>query len=149
MDTLEKDCSLLDGFTGELLKFQQTIKISMEDFIRFCIVSQEELATLTESQIKVLSCCWRNSAYNKHLCSQGNVIYNDKLFKESCREQGINMSDAFIDKVICQLSKQGVLIKLCKGMYILNPKYFFKGTLSDRARLQYNITFESEKRDNA
>ena len=38
------------------------------------------------------------------------------------------------------MAKKGILIKECRGQYILNPLYFFKGTLGNRAKLQLNIT---------
>lgn len=57
------------------------------------------------------------------------------------------MSSASIDNVFSKLSKEGFLIKKCRGAYLLNPKYFFKGTLSDRTKIEYNIVMEPKDRE--
>ena len=122
-----KDYSLLDNRTGEIKEFRRTRNI-------------------TGVQIKVLMCCWRHSIYNDKLCNEGNMVYNDLMFKEACKKDGLKSPNAVIDNAISQLTKYGFLIKKCKGAYLLNPKYFFKGTLSDRTKLQYNLMVEPEEK---
>ena len=56
---------------------------------------------------------------------------------------GLDISNNTIDLYFHQLTKEGFLVKLCKGKYMLNPKYFFKGTLNDSAKM--TITFECKE----
>ena len=103
--------------------------------------SYSDMFKLTGMQMKVLVCCCVHSSYNDRSCKEGNLIHNNDYFKEYCRQDGLNTSNQVIDNAISQLSKYGFLIKRCKGEYMLNPKYFFKGTISDRTKLQYNISY--------
>lgn len=141
-----KDYSLLDNRTGEIKEFRRTRKISIPEFMMVYFASYSDMFVLTGVQIKVLMCCWRHSTYNDRLCNEGNMIYNDLMFKEACKKDGLKSPNAVIDNAISQLTKYGFLIKKCKGAYLLNPKYFFKGTLSDRTKLQYNLMVEPEEK---
>lgn len=140
-----KDYSLLDNWAGEILEFRQTRKMTLPEFMMVYFASHPEMSVLTGVQIKVLMCCWKHSSYNGRLCSEGNIFYNDLMFKEACKKEGLKSSNSVIDNTISQLTKYGFLVKICKGAYYLNPKYFFKGTLSDRTKLQYRIIVDPKK----
>lgn len=142
-----KDYSLLDNNTGEILDYRKTRKVSIEDFMMVYLASYSDMLKLTGMQMKVLMCCWRYSAFNDRNCNSGNLIYNNGLFKENCKRDGLNTSDAVINNAISQLEKYGFLLKKCKGTYLLNPKYFFKGTISDRTKLQYNLIVEPQVKE--
>lgn len=141
-----KDYSLLDNHTGEILEYKKTRKVTLEEFMMIFFASYSEMFVLSGIQIKVLMCCWRYSSYNDKNCNVGNIVYNNTLFKDNCRKDGMQTSDAVIDNAISQLAKFKFLIKQCKGTYLLNPQYFFKGTLSDRTKIMYNIMVEPEER---
>ena len=61
--------------------------------------------------------------------------------KEKIRQEGGEMTDTTIDKAIHTLFKKGMLQRRCKGSYFLNPDYFFKGTLSNRTKLKYTVSY--------
>lgn len=134
----DPDFSLLDNRTGELLEWRRTRVVSIDDFIMFFFASMPELFKLEGLQMKVLMCCWKASTYN-NVESAGNVVYNNKTLKDYIRSCGLNISDTSIDVVLSRLTKMNILIKKCRGMYLLNPEYFFKGRLSDRSQLLLSI----------
>ena len=90
--------------------------------------------------------CWKYSSYNSTNYAEGNIVHNNPSFKEFCRQDGLVTSDANIDNAISTLCKKGLLIKRCKGEYILDPRYFFKGKLSDRSKIKYTFIVEPTKK---
>lgn len=136
------DFSLVDNHTGELLEFRQTRKVSLDEFIQVFFSSYPELFKLKGLQLKVLMCCWKHSTYNKENDTTGNIVHNNASFKQHCREEGLELSDASIDNIISSLCKTGLLRKKCRGEYLLNPEYFFKGSLSQRTKIQMQFIVE-------
>lgn len=141
-----QDYSLLDNRTGEILEYRQTKKVTLSEFMMVFFASYTDMLKLTGLEIKVLMCIWAHSSFNSRNSKDGNIIHNDAAFKENCKQDGLNTTNSNIDNVFSRLNKMGFLIKKCRGAYLLNPKYFFKGTLSDRTKIQYNIMVEPEER---
>lgn len=140
-----KGFSILDENTGELLKYKQTKKLSLEEFIMVYLASNVKLLRLKGLQLKVLICCWKYSTYNSANSTEGNIVHNGASFKQYCREDGLETSDVCIDRAFSQLCNMGLLIRKNRGEYLLNPKYFFKGELSQRTKINYNIVVDSKK----
>ncbi len=134
--------SLVDECTGELLEYKKTRKVSMKEFIMVFFAGCPELMRLTGVELKVLICCWQKSSFNPVSDDTGNIIFNSPSFKEFCKEQGASTSDANVDNAISALSKKGLLIKKHRGEYLLNPEYFFKGTLSNRSKIDLSFVVE-------
>lgn len=134
--------SLVDESTGELLEYKQTRKISLNEFIMVFFTSCPELMKLSGVELKVLICCWKLSSFNPLSEKNGNVIHNNQSLKRYCKEQGATISDANVDNAISVLCKKRMLLKRCKGEYMLNPEYFFKGTLSNRSKIDLNFIVE-------
>jgi hypothetical protein len=84
-----------------------------------------KLMQLHGVDLKVLVCCWKAASYNNHT-NDGNIIYNNPVFKKMCTEEGLNASPASIDNAISKLTKSGLLIRQHKGIYSPNPEYFIK-----------------------
>lgn len=139
-----EDYSLIDNHTGEILELSQTKKISLDEFIMVFFSSCPQLMDLKGNHLKVLICCWKHSSYNPENEESGNILHNGPSFKESCREDGLNVSNAVIDNAISALCRKGFLIKRFRGEYLLNPLYFFKGKLSKRSRIAYTFNVEPE-----
>lgn len=137
-----KDYSLVDNHTGEILKYNQTRKVTLDEFIMVFFASYPELMELGGQPLKVLMACWKYSTYGS--AEEGNVIINDKVFKEHVREHEPGMSDSSIDVAISQLSKKGLLLRQCRGRYVLNKEYFFKGKLSDRSKLKLEFVVDGK-----
>lgn len=142
-----KDYSIVDNHTGELLEFRQTRKLSLDEFIMVFFSSYPEIFKLQGMQLKVLMCCWKHSTYNKENDTTGNIVHNNTSFKQHCREEGLDVSDASIDNAISTLCKVDLLQKKCRGEYLLNPDYFFKGVLTQRTKvlMQYVVGPDEEE----
>lgn len=136
--------SILDNKTGEILDLNFTKKISLDEFIMVFFSSCPELMNLTGNHLKVLICCWKHSSYNPDNEERGNIIHNGPGFKKACREDGLTVSNAVIDNSISALCKKGFLIKKFRGEYLLNPRYFFKGRLSSRSKVQIHLQVSPE-----
>lgn len=113
---------------------------SIDEFIMCFLWSIPQVTRLDGNAMRVLMWCWKFSSFNPSI-PEANAIVNDKAFKNRIRMEGGNLSDSVIDKAIHTLNKEGMLEKRCKGNYFLNPKYFFRGTLSSRSQLQYNVSY--------
>lgn len=134
----DPDYSLLDKHTGEILEWKKTKVVSIDEFIIFFFASIPQLFRLKGLQMKILMCCWKASSYND-VETEGNIVYNNKLLKDYIRSCGLDLTDGAIDVIIHYLVKEEMLIKRCRGAYILNPKYFFKGSLSKRSKLELRV----------
>ena len=51
----------------------------------------------------------------------------------------LEVSDTVINNAFTAFVKNNLMIKECRGQYLLNPKYFFRGTLSNRSKLKLQI----------
>lgn len=138
------DLKVVCTTTGEIVSGVSTVKCdSIDDFIMCFLSSIKEVAPLDGNSIRVLLFCWKFSSFNYNI-PEANIIVNDVDFKERLRLNGLNLSDASINNAINKLYKAGMLQKKCRGKYTLNPKYFFKGTLANRSKLQLNVIYEAK-----
>ena len=135
---LDPDYSLLDRHTGEIKEWKRTRVVSVDEFIMFFFASMPDLFKLEGLQLKVLMCCWKHSSYN-NVETEGNIVHNDKLLKEYIHQCGLNISDGAIDVIIHRLAKESILIKKCRGTYMLNPQYFFKGRVAEKSKLELRM----------
>ena len=140
----DPDYSLLDKHTGEVLEWKRTRVVSVDEFIMFFFASMPDLFKLEGLQLKVLMCCWKHSSYND-VEKEGNIVHNDRLLKEYIHQCGLNISDTAIDVIIHRLAKSNILIKKCRGTYMLNPQYFFKGRLAEKSKLELRMVTNSDE----
>lgn len=142
--TTDPDLHVVNTSTGEIISGVAKVQCnSIDEFIMCFLNSIPQITKLDGNSIRVLMWCWKFSSFNPNI-PEANIIVNDKAFKDRIRNEGGTLSDSVIDKAIHRLAKEGMLKKRCKGNYFLNPHYFFRGTLSNRAQLQYNILFNKE-----
>lgn len=132
-----EDYALVDKHTGELLDYNQTIKVDLRAFIMIFFASIPEIIRLNGQKLKVLAVCWLMSDIGK--AEKGNLVHNNASFKEEVRKYAPNMSDSAIDGAFSYLVRHNMLRRICKGEYELNHRYFFRGRLSDRSRLAYKV----------
>ena len=135
------ELSVVNTSTGEIVSGVAEVKCSSIDEFIMCFMSSiPQVVKLDGNTIRVLMWCWKFSSFNPSI-PEANVINNDKAFKDSIRREGGDLTDGVIDGAIHKLYTEGMLIRRCKGSYFLNPSYFFRGTLSNRSKLQYQILF--------
>lgn len=131
--------SLLDNQTGEIKELKITRRVTQEEFIMVFLKTIPELWNLEGNQLKLLMYCWLDSSFNKIEDNEGNIIRNDILFKNKVRQMGLDLTNGAIDVYISQLTKANILIRVCRGAYLLNPNYFFKGKISDNTKMKLNV----------
>lgn len=140
----QPDLEVVNTATGEIVSAVADIKCdSIDEFIMCFMSSIPQVVQLDGNTIRVLMWCWKFSSFNPSI-PEANTINNDRAFKEKIRQEGGELSDSVIDRAIHTLYKKGMLQRRCKGNYFLNPEYFFRGTLSNRARLKYSVSFGKE-----
>lgn len=127
--------SILDESTGELLDHYEVRTVDIDAYITVFFSLIPEVMKLNGRCIKVLMCCWKKSSFDS-LSEEGNLLHNNQSFKDYVRSTGCDITDGAIDNCISILAKRGLLIRRCRGEYLLNPNYFFKGSLSDRSKLR-------------
>lgn len=138
---------------GELISAEQTIvkKISAEEFTQIYLRDNEEFYSLSKAESNVLSICWLLSIYysDETLCLPGNKVTFDKSFKTTV-EKKTGLKSSTIYNTMTSLVKKEMLLKNKdeKGTYYLNPKFFFKGRLTDRTQLvKRTIEYQINQRE--
>ena len=85
--------------------------------------------------MQILLWLWKASMYIEAENSIGNkVIINKQLY--SLISENTGLTEGAIRNTVSVLVKKDLLIKDAKfrGIYYLNPKFFFKGKLTDRIK---------------
>lgn len=141
------ELKVVNTSTGEIVSGVANYQCAtIDEFIMCFLSSIPEVTKYDGNTMRVLMWCWVFSSFNLNI-PEANTITNNKAFKDKIRQCGGDLSDATIDKAIHTLYKGGMLQRQCRGSYYLNPQYFFRGTLTNRAKLQYTISFDgSQKR---
>lgn len=140
---VDPNLQVIDITTGEIKSAVSHIKVdNIDDFIMIFLNNLRCLYNLEGLELKLLMQCWKKSLYANDY--SGNILLNDNDFKKSVIDDGLKMSPATIDVYISKLCKKGLLIRLSKGKYMLNPNYFFKGRLSDRSKLKLEMSYNLE-----
>ena len=147
----------IDSQTGEILdqvvqqekQIIETRKIkSQEEFIMIYLQDLSSFLRIDNAtQIKLLALIWRDVAYNNPNSDEGNVMAILKDDKEKWAKE-IDVSTRTIDNCLSALIKKNLLQSESRGKYKLNPKYYFKGSSTDRRRilnLQVNYEFENKE----
>lgn len=141
-----KDYSILDMNTGEIKELQISRSISQEDFMMlFLRAFIPKALALEGNQLKILLCCWQSSTFNPKGSVDGNVFNNDIEFKDFVRASGLDLTNGAIDVYISNLAKANLIIKRCRGKYLINPEFSFKGTLTDNSRLRLELNTKAEE----
>ena len=138
--------SMVDSETGEMLGFKKTkICTTQEEFIKVYLDQIGELTGCMEDGLySVMIAAWKYSNFCDDDKQEGNIFHNDFFFKKLCRDLGLNKDDSAINTAVYRLNERGVIKRISKGTYILNPKYFVKGTLTNKTRMEIVIKFDSK-----
>ena len=116
-----------------------------EEFIKLYLTSINDLITLDSRLMQILLVCVKRSTFSDSKGCEGNIFHNDYFFKQTCKSIiGEDLTDNAINVYVSRLAKQNIIIRYCRGGFILNPKYFFKGTIAKKSRLQLVATYEGK-----
>lgn len=119
-------------------------KVNVRDFIQVYLDDMSGLLgikSLAEQQ--VLAWFWKFSQYPNDEFDCNYVSLSSLLFEKLQESTGLKPQS--IRNTISALSKKRILIKDSKrrGIYYLNPQFFWKGKLSDNTRnMRLNINYD-------
>lgn len=135
--------TIVDAATGECLEHKTTDQLvltrfssSVDNFIQVYLEDLSGLLSIaSKTELHVLAFLWKASYFNEK--DQGNCIaINQKLYTEIA--EALNLKEQSVRNIIYKLStgEKKLLIKdsRFRGIYYLNPTYFFKGALKDRPK---------------
>lgn len=125
----------VDSFTGEIIatKIHKTIAVNnLEDFVMMFAGSVAKTRELTEASFKTLQYIVLNAGFAGDP-PIGNIFnFNAVVAENMSNKMGITIYA--IKKALKKLVELELLIKdkKVRGVYYVNPLYFWKGKLSDR-----------------
>lgn len=137
---------ITDPASGEIISEKKKIfrKVTPREFMQVYVDDLSGMMNITTgTESKVLTLFWKFSSYPDETSDKNYVRINSFLFENIERETGLKPSCA--RNVISRLTKKNLLIRDEKrrGIYYLNPKYFWKGKISDNTRnLSLNINYD-------
>lgn len=136
----KKDEEVLKTFNNYFpsnLKKSEPMQVYLKDMSGLMKIS-------SKNEILVLMWFWKHSTYISDNQIGNIVVINPVLFKQIEDSTGINQQS--VRNMISALKKKNLLLTNAdeRGVYYLNPQYFFKGKLADRAKcfkqtIEYNI----------
>ena len=142
---IDKDYKKVDKRTGEMVELVHHRRITTEQFIMVYMQLVPDMMKLECGQMKFLMGCWCYSDYSINR-PEGNTFINNEDFKRYLREDmELSITDSTINSNLSRLVKKGFLVRRSKGSYMLNPKYFFKGTITNRTRLVLQLENEHKR----
>jgi len=126
----EEVTQTIDKETGELESVQRTVKrkVSRDQFVMFFFKDIQGLIDLSsKAEFKVLLSICEMVGYNT------NEVILIKSKKEDITKQ-TGLSYNSVHNTISRLCKKGILLRRAQALYILNPKFAFKGEEIQRAK---------------
>ena len=137
----EEIIQTVDKETGEIEVIEKKArrKVSRDKFIMMFLEDIQGVINLTSrAEFKVLIVICELVNYNT------NEVILIKRIKEDIAKK-ISMSPASVANTIVRLAKKKILIKTSSSLYVLNPKYFFKGEEIERGKvLKLVLEYELE-----
>ena len=110
-----------------------------EDFIKLYLTSIDDLLDLNQREFQILLVCIKSSQFYDEAEAKGNFFNNDARFKTNCRRI---LDEELSDNNISRLAAKKIIIRQSRGLFVMNPRYFFKGTITKKSRLELVATYE-------
>jgi len=137
----EEVTQTIDKETGELETVRRTVKrkVSRDQFVMFFFRDIQGLIDLSSrAEFKVLLSICEMVGYNTN-----EVILIKSKKEEIVKKTGLSYSS--VHNTISRLCKKKVLLRQAQALYILNPKFAFKGEEIHRAKkLQLVLEYQLE-----
>lgn len=147
-----KDCDQVrEIFKNYISKKLDNIKIQDKDFI-YVNLNFEELYNLEMPEFRVLIQLFKLvNRFNPNEDILNNLqIKVNKMIRDAIKDK-TGLAESTVKNAFTSLVKKGLLLKdgEYKSIYYLNPKFFFKGNISDRTKLvkhtiEYRISPEGD-----
>lgn len=143
----------VDALTGEIISatIEHRQIVTPDEFMQVYLMDMASLFQISKkSDIFILLWMWKDSSYfeSKDGYPGNKVVVNkqfiDTLINQAKKSNG-PLTEGTIRNGITGLCNKGLITKDQKyrGTYYLNPKYFFKGKLSDRdAKMSFTKVYD-------
>lgn len=139
----------IDVETGEVLSSEQVLKqkhvkqVTQESFIFAFLEDMKGLLKIeNKSEIRVLACLWQMSSFNAPGETTGNEITLLPRERNWIAEQ-VGIKAGTVKNVVKALVEKELIFRVERSRYRLNPEYFWKGYLQDRAKvLEMTVKYE-------
>jgi hypothetical protein len=137
---------IVDNETGEAISaVAKRVCDTQEEFIKIYLNSIDDLISLDNRMFQVLMVCLREAKFCDDKNQDGNTLYNFKDFKDKCRKLIDNeLSDKAINMYVSRLASMNILVRKSRGEFVLNPRYFVKGQMTPKTRLQLVVEYEGK-----
>jgi hypothetical protein len=150
---IEKEHVKIDE-NGELISADiVTLKrVSPEEFCQIYLKNNDVFFRLNKAESNLLGFCWYYSVYYtdvKMECPGNQIVFN-KQIREIAKDK-TGLSEGTIRNTLVSLVEKEMLLKDDKfrGVYYLNPRFFFKGRIGDRTKLiKQVVNYEILNNDN-
>ena len=132
-----------DGQTGEVPRQNQTINWGAEpDYIKLYLQDVLYLSDMPPQYGKLLMALLKRTSYAN--ADQGmRIVLAPIIKREICEEVGYATVQTF-DNNLSKLVKGGLLHRVDRGVYCLNPRLFGRGPWTDIAELRINVSYDPE-----
>lgn len=152
---VETEHGIVDKTTGEILgssfsKTRQTIvkKATHENFVQLYVSDISNLCGIkSRLQFSLLLALCNQASVNKEDSNEYGLVTFYALHENKVEWARIMETDygKSIDNALAGLVKNGIVLKISRAKYALNPKYIFIGALKDRERavelcIKYNFS---------
>jgi hypothetical protein len=134
--------NFIDPETAELIETSvevKTHKIAVESKDQFAFIYASligALKGLNGGDIKLLMYCSMNCTLNSNM-----IPLNSHFLAEAAKQ--LDVSAGSLRNSIMSLTKKDILIKVGSGTYRVNPRYFWRGDVSERLKtMRYILEVE-------
>lgn len=120
-----------DKDTGEILgPVINTIYIQPENFSKLYNDSIDALLSLDPRALQVFLVATKYATFSEANGEGGSFFSNDTIFKENCKRLiSENLKEKTINQYIYDLAKANIIIRRCRGTYLINPNCIIKGKM--------------------
>lgn len=138
-----EDKKVLDEKTGELSKLYAKINVgSQEEFLKIYINSIDDLAKIDHTTFQVMLIVLKRAKFSDKDNVYGNEFFNNDNFKQEVKDKLGFKKDNTVNKYISILAKTKILLRVNKGSYILNPRYFARGKMTAKTRMELIVKYD-------
>lgn len=129
--------------TGELTEiYLRKVIETQEEFLKIYINSLDELVKLNNRELQILFIILKRSKFCEEKNKDGNIFYNEHLFKEEVRSVvDKDIKDNIINQYVSSLARNKLIIRVKRGTFILNPLFFAKGKINTDTRLHLVMSY--------
>lgn len=134
---------ILTEDTGELDKMYARINVgSQEEFLKIYINSIDDLSNIDHQTFQVMLIVLKRAKYIDKDNIYGNEFFNNDNFKQEVKAKLGIKKDNTVNKYVSNLAKAKILLRVNKGSYILNPRYFARGVMTNKTRMELIVKYD-------